>query len=103
MSPSTAACLTLAPNVQTLLFELPCGLFCDLLIDHRQELFEGLEQHDLAAEPTPDTSEFESDDAGTDNTQSLRDRIERQCTRRVDDPRAVEFRKRQFNRSRTGC
>ena len=63
-------CSTLNPgcqaDVQALFAKLAFGLFGDIAVCERQEVRQGFEQHDFAAEPIPDGAKLKADHAGPD-------------------------------------
>ena len=73
------------PDVQTLRFEYLLRVPRDARVDHRQEVVQRFENHDLRAEAAPDAAEFEPDDAGADDAELLRHGIELERAGRVDD------------------
>ena len=62
----------------------------DLLVGDRQELRQCLQHDNLTPEPPPDTSELESDHAGTDDAEALRHGRKLQRPPRIDDLRRLE-------------
>ena len=79
---------------------MPQRFLGKLLVRHPQELFHGLEDHDLRAESPPHAAEFEADHARADHAQPLRHGVELQRSPRIDDRLAVERHGFQLHRHR---
>src|SRR5450755_1091793 len=76
-------------DIQALLLEMPLSLLRNGLVRDRQELLQGFEYDHFAAQPPPDATQLESDDAGADHAKPLRHGVEFQGIPGIDDVLAV--------------
>ncbi len=76
-------------DVEAQLPEMTQSLLGDRLIGHRQELVERLQHRHFAPQAAPNAAEFESDDAGADDAETFRHRVEFQRVPGIDDMTAV--------------
>ena len=72
-------------DIQPLFFEDFQGLFGNLLISQRQEGIERLKHDHLRPKPSPDTAQLQTDNARTNNTQTLRN------LRKLQGPGGIDY------------
>src|SRR5581483_50970 len=89
-------------ELQALLGQLPQALLGDGLVHHRQEARQGLEDGGLGAEARPDAAQLHADDAGADDAEGARHRVEFQSAPGIDDAVLVDRRDLQVHRLRAG-
>ncbi|MNJ24414.1 hypothetical protein D3C77_188320 [compost metagenome] len=78
------------------------GFLGDSSVSGHQEGVQGFQNGDFSTQASPDRTQFQTDDASTDNAQALRYRLEFQGACGIDDDVLVDRSRRNVDRTRAG-